>query len=42
MLSTQTLMIIMGIAIAMFVAIIIAYFVLNKKMKSSEYAQMKK
>ena len=42
MLTTQTLMIIMGIAIVMFLAIIIAYFILKKKMQKSEYMQMKK
>ena len=42
MLTTQTLIIIMGITIALFLGIIIAYFVLKKQMQKSEYVQMKK
>ena len=42
MLTTQTLMIIMGLAVAMFVVIIIAYIILRKQMQKSEYMQMKK
>ncbi len=42
MLSTQTLMIIIGLTIVAFLGIIIAYFVLKKQMQKSEYVQMKK
>ena len=42
MLTTQTLMIIMGLTIGLFVVIIIAYAVLRKQMQKSEYMQMKK
>lgn len=40
--STQTLLYLMGGIVVIFIAIIIAYFVLKKKMQSSEYAQIKK
>ena len=40
--DTQTLMIIMGSAIALFAVIIIAYLILRKQMQKSEYVQMKK
>ena len=42
MLSTQVLMIIIGVTVVAFVGIIIAYIILNKQMKKSEYMQMKK
>ena len=42
MLDTTTLIIIIGVAVAAFIGIIIAYFILQKKMQKSEYAQMKK
>ena len=40
--DTQTLMIIMGSAIALFAVIIIAYLILRKQMQKSGYVQMKK
>lgn len=42
MLTTQTLMIIMGTAIALFTVIIVAYLIVRKQMQKSEYMQMKK
>jgi len=42
MLTTQTLMIIMGATVVLFLGIIIVYFVLRKQMQKSEYVQMKK
>ena len=42
MLDTQTLYIIMGVAVVAFLGILIASFILQKKMQKSEYAQMKK
>jgi len=35
-------MLIVIVAVVAFIAVLVAYFILNKKMKSSEYAQMKK
>lgn len=42
MLSTQTLMIVLGVTTVLFIGIIIAYFILRKQMQKSEYMQMKK
>ncbi len=42
MLTTQTLIIIIGATLVAFLGIIIAYFVLRKQMQKSEYMQMKK
>ncbi len=42
MLTTKTLLIFMGIIIVLFIAIVIAYVILRKKMQQSEYMQMKK
>ena len=41
MLTTQTLMIIIGITVVLFIGIIIAYLILKKHMQKSEYMQMK-
>jgi len=40
--STDTLMIIIGITLIAFIGILIAYFILRRKMQKSEYMQMKK
>ena len=40
--STDTLMIIIGITLIAFIGILIAYFILRKKMQKSEYMKMKK
>ena len=42
MLTTQALMIIMGVTVVLFIGIIIAYFALRKQMQKSEYVRMKK
>lgn len=42
MLDTNTLYIIIGVTVIGFIGILIAYFILQKKMQKSEYAQMKK
>ena len=42
MLTTQLLTIVIGISIVFFIGIVIAYIILQKKMKKSEYMQMKK
>ena len=42
MFTTDVLMVIMGIAIFLFLAIIVVYVVLQKQMKKSEYMQIKK
>ena len=42
MLDTNTLFIIIGVTVVAFIGILIAYFILQKKMQKSEYAQMKK
>ena len=42
MLTTQPLSILIGLLIAMLLGIVIAYVILKKRMKTSEYAQMKK
>jgi len=42
MLTTQTLFIIVGVTVVLFIGIVIAYFILKKQMQKSEYVQMKR
>ena len=38
--SNQVIYIIMGVSVALFALILIAYFILNKKMQKSEYKKI--